>query len=180
MCVPAIIGAAAIVGGAVAYSGAKAAKATKNASKQAAAQAQQAQAQAQAEAKQREEDRKFQQEQTDKLIAQMRADAQAQQETLTQQNTLLTQQLGQQSEAFKTSLGGLLDEQKKATALAMKAAEDAKNVGQKERKPNYGKAIAENIRKNRGGQSSTLLTGSLGVPTGDLALGKTSLLGAAA
>ena len=55
-----------------------------------------------------------------------------------------------------------------------------KNTGQAARKPSYSLSMAKTQRANSQGAASTMLTGSGGVPTNQLALGRAQLLGGAA
>ena len=60
------------------------------------------------------------------------------------------------------------------------ANELRKNTGQAARKPSYSLSMAKTQRANSQGAASTMLTGSGGVPTNQLALGRAQLLGGAA
>lgn len=105
---------------------------------------------------------------------------------------LINQQIANQATGFQSVAQGILDGQKLAAdALksgfldlteqqqkAMDAAEVLrKNTGQASRKPNYSLSLKANAQANRGGISSTLLTGATGVATNELTLGRPALLG---
>lgn len=77
--------------------------------------------------------------------------------------------------AMREGFLSLTEQQQKALAAA---DELRKNTGQASRKPNYSLSLKNNARNNRGGITSTMLTGVGGIATGDLPLGKTNLLGA--
>lgn len=111
------------------------------------------------------------------------------------QNTLLINSLTDMAHRFTDTTAGILTAQSDASNALKdgfldlnKAQQDAlaaadqlrKNTGQSGRKPSYSLSLDANRRANSGGVASTMLTGSQGVPTNTLALGRAQLLGGAA
>ena len=114
---------------------------------------------------------------------------------ITDQNTLLINSLTNLAHQFSDTTAGILAGQTAATQAltggflnlsdqqqkALDAANELrKNTGQAARKPSYSLSMAKTQRANSQGAASTMLTGSGGVPTNQLALGRAQLLGGAA
>lgn len=112
--------------------------------------------------------------------------------TTQDQNTLLINSLTEMAHKFTDTTSSILNAQTDATnALkdgflslnqsqkdAMVAAEQLRqNTGQEARKANYSLSLSRNRSEMSQGNSSTVLTGSEGVPTNLLALGRAQLLG---
>jgi hypothetical protein len=110
------------------------------------------------------------------------------------QNTLLINSLTEMAHKVTDQTSSILQAQKDASSAlnsgfldltaSQQAALDAadqlrKNTGQASRKPSYSLSMAKNRQANANGLSSTMLTGTGGVPTNQLALGRAQLLGGA-
>lgn len=179
MCVPlaaAVVVAGAAAAGASVYSASKAAKATQNAANQAAQQNEQALNQQQALA---QEQLKAQQQASDALLAETKAQGEAALQQARAASQAALEAMNKQAADFQSAQTALMDAQAKAAAEAAKRADDLiKNSGQRARAPNYSSRLSANQRANRGGISSTMLTGPSGVSTGSLNLGGSALLGA--
>lgn len=117
-----------------------------------------------------------------KATEDLRTDNEKLLDALNTAGTNLTSMIGQMGANFARSQAELIArmqdtaaKQSAAQAKAIKDAEDA--VGQREKRPTFGKALDKNKKLNSGGLGSTSLTGPGGVPAGSMTLGLTSLLG---
>ena len=110
-----------------------------------------------------------QQSQLEQTLAAERAAAQAGLQQQSQQfNTLLTQQSSQYEQT--------LAQQREQAAANAQLAEEAKNRAN-QKKPITEAFIAKNERQGLTGQSGTMLTGTGGITSASLPLGKNTLLG---
>lgn len=84
------------------------------------------------------------------------------------------EQIGIQQQAFAMQTAALAAQQK----AAKDAADAIFNVSQKAKNPNIAQIMRDNLKANSTGVTSTMLTGTSGVDSSSLTLGKNKLLGA--
>lgn len=181
MVVSLIVGAAVATAGASVYGAVEAGKAAGNAQTAANNQAQAQQDQINQLIASNNANLAAQQTENQQVIDQMTKDSANQITLLSNQNTALQKSITDQGAQFQTATQSLIDAQNQAASQAASqakaAADAANNVGQLPHSPNYGNNLLENQRKNAGGITSTALTGAGGIDSGQLTLGKTTLLG---